>query len=245
MAKITFQQKYGVTPDAVLNSLEITFKAKGLYGFIQSKPDGWRFSAYRISKQGKDGIDSVKSGLQELEEAGLLERIKYQNKKGEWLCDYILKEPAKALGGISTKGKSNAGKSNEGKAANISKTESSKTESRETDESLAAAEATAGQSGKKFSQQGAEIIEAFIAINPACAKMYGNKTQRQACDDLIEMHGFEVILNIVRNVLPRTNDMPYITTITTPKQLLDKYATLASQVRSSKNQSKAKAPVFM
>jgi hypothetical protein len=37
-----------------------------------SRPDGWRFASRRIAERGKDGRDSVLSGLSELREAGLL-----------------------------------------------------------------------------------------------------------------------------------------------------------------------------
>lgn len=244
MAKITFQKKYGVTPDSILNSLDLSFKAKGMYGFIQSKPDGWHFSAYRISKQGKDGIDGVKAGLQELEAAGLLVRIQGKSKDGGWnQIDYQLIDPD--VCGFTVGGKAVDGKTVDGKATNISKTENSKTESSKTKTSIASAEAAAEPEKEKHNPLGAEIIEAFGEINAACKKMYGHKVQRQACDDLIAEHGFDVVLKIVKTVLPKTNDMAYITTITTPKQLLDKYATLASQVRSQKSTQAQKAPVFM
>lgn len=74
------------------------------------------------------------------------------------------------------------------------------------------------------------IIESFVTINPACANMYGNKTQRKACEDLISSYGFEEVKNCVQNVLPRTNGQPYFPTITTPVQLRDKWIALKSAV---------------
>lgn len=75
-----------------------------------------------------------------------------------------------------------------------------------------------------------KIIEQFSLINPACKKMYGNKTQRKACEDLIETYTFEEVMNCVTNVLPRTNGQPYFPTITTPVQLRDKWVSLKSAV---------------
>lgn len=59
----------------LLNNPEISFKAKGLYSFMYSKPDDWKFSIKRISLQAKESLDAIRSGLQELEKHGYLERI--------------------------------------------------------------------------------------------------------------------------------------------------------------------------
>jgi hypothetical protein len=75
-----------------LNSVDISFKAKGLYAYIQSKPDNWEFSAERIAKQVKEGLPSVVSALKELENFGYLVRKRYQNNKGFWIVDYLLYE---------------------------------------------------------------------------------------------------------------------------------------------------------
>lgn len=93
----------------------------------------------------------------------------------------------------------------------------------------------------KFTQEGAEILKAFETINPACKKMYSNKTQRQACEDLIAIYGFERIKNIIQNTLPKTN-LIFFNHIATPIQLLNGYSRLEADVykhqekiRSQKN----------
>lgn len=80
-----------------------------------------------------------------------------------------------------------------------------------------------------------KLIEKFIEVNPACSKMYGNKTQRQACNDLIETYGFEEVQNCIVNVLPKTNGTEYFPTITTPVQLRDKWVSLKSAVSKKRN----------
>lgn len=92
MAKLTIKNRYGVAPNELLNSEALSLKAKGLYVLIQSKPDNWSFSALRISKQNKDGIDSIKSALKELELAGYLKRLPARDENGKWDgYDYILR----------------------------------------------------------------------------------------------------------------------------------------------------------
>lgn len=88
--KLVVKNRFGTIPNEILNSKLLSFKAKGLYGYIQSKPDDWAFSEKRISEQTGEGITSVKSGLAELESCGLLVREKYQDEKGYWRILYIL-----------------------------------------------------------------------------------------------------------------------------------------------------------
>ena len=66
-----------------------------MYAFIQSKPENWEFSAEKISRLLREGLPSVKSSLQELEENGYLTRRRYQNSKGFWEVEYILFENPK------------------------------------------------------------------------------------------------------------------------------------------------------
>ena len=76
----------------MVNNLEISLKAKGLFAYIQSKPDGWDFSAERIAKYLKEGLQSVSSALKELEKSGYLIRQKKQNEWGHWEIEYVLNE---------------------------------------------------------------------------------------------------------------------------------------------------------
>lgn len=54
-------------PNALLNQSDISLKAKGLFAYIQSKPDGWDFSSERIANDHTDGRDGIRSALKELE----------------------------------------------------------------------------------------------------------------------------------------------------------------------------------
>jgi Uri superfamily endonuclease len=92
MAKIKIVNRYATIPNKLLNSTMISLKAKGMYAYIQSKPDDWEFSAERISRQLKEGLPSVISALKELETNGYLIRHRYQNNKGFWVVDYLLHE---------------------------------------------------------------------------------------------------------------------------------------------------------
>lgn len=77
---------------------------------------------------------------------------------------------------------------------------------------------------------GAEIIKAFEVVNPACSRMYGNTTQRKACDDLIATYGLEQVLKIIE-LLPQTNGREFFPNITTPLLLRDKWVSLGNAMR--------------
>lgn len=93
MPKLYIKNRYGVIPNELLNSTSLSLKAKGLFGFLQSKPDGWSFSVERIAKQSKDGKDAVRSALKELELSGYLYRYAIKSDDGQWAgYQYILSD---------------------------------------------------------------------------------------------------------------------------------------------------------
>ena len=126
MGKLIIINRYGTIPNDLLNSIHISFKAKGMYAYIQSKPDNWEFSAERISKQVKEGLPSVISALKELENFGYLARNRYQNNKGFWVVDYLLYEIPIEENLIT--GKPNEENPNIGKQSNNSNIDYSKQE---------------------------------------------------------------------------------------------------------------------
>ena len=88
MAKLIIKNRYGIIPNELLNNPDISLKAKGLYGYLQSKPDNWKFSANRISYQNKEGIDAIRRTLQELEGSGYLERKLAYDKQKKRISGY-------------------------------------------------------------------------------------------------------------------------------------------------------------
>lgn len=71
--------KYAGLGNDVLQCRNLSLKAKGLLGYLVSKPEGWSFSAKRIAKEIKEGYEAILSGMKELETVGLLVREKVAN----------------------------------------------------------------------------------------------------------------------------------------------------------------------
>lgn len=90
MPKLKVSNRFGIIPNALLNDPNISWKAKWLFGYLQSKPDEWDFAVNRIVNDAKDGRDGTTNGLIELEKFGYLHRSKFKNEKGQWDIEYTL-----------------------------------------------------------------------------------------------------------------------------------------------------------
>ena len=66
------KQPFGWEPLSIINNKDISMKAKGLWLYMNSKPEGWNFAADRIAEDCSDGRDSIRAGLRELLDNGLL-----------------------------------------------------------------------------------------------------------------------------------------------------------------------------
>lgn len=87
-----------------------------------------------------------------------------------------------------------------------------------------------------------ELIKLFEEVNPNCKTMYGNKTQRSACEYLIEEYTFEVVSNVIKH-LSKTNVIPYFPHISTPDELKKKWTKLEDAFQRYKLEKKKKETI--
>ena len=82
MAKIkkVYQKQFTTVDNTILNDESVTWKAKGLFTYLWSKPDNWNYSVKEVSRHAKDGRDSTSDGVQELEAHGYLKREQIKKK---------------------------------------------------------------------------------------------------------------------------------------------------------------------
>lgn len=85
-----------------------------------------------------------------------------------------------------------------------------------------------------------DLIEAFTIINPACKKMYGNTSQRQAAKDLIDTYTFDRVMIVITKTLPKTNATAFFPTITTPHQLFTDWSKLEAAILKYKSRQDIK-----
>lgn len=223
MSKLIIKNKYGITPNELLNNSNISLKVKGLYGYLQSKPDGWKFSEPRIRKQMREGRDAIQNTLKELEELGYLQRISVKNEKGRWDgYDYILYE--KPYNGKSVRRKI----SKTGFPLTLSNKDNSNKDIVKKSNIIA-----------KQSFAGNEIndlIELFKSVNPSYERLFGNTTQREAVKRLLKKYGREKLERIIK-FLPEIFGKQYAPVITTPYLLESKMANLISYIKQNENKS--------
>ena len=80
---------FTIIQNEIINSGKISLKALGLFLYLKSKPKDWRFSTYKIREEIKDGFDSIRSSLQELEDLKLIQRKKIKNEKGQFGFKFV------------------------------------------------------------------------------------------------------------------------------------------------------------
>ena len=233
MAKLIIRNRYGVIPDELLNNPNISLKAKGLYGYLQSKPDGWKFSAKKISFQSKEGVDAIRRTLQELERFGYLKRRLAYDKQKKRISgyDYILysKPIIQKTNPIENQ--------SIGFSDNLSNIDNSNIDIVRKNKNIAK-QSFAGE-GKKIN----DLIKLFEPINPSYEKLFKNKTQRQALTQLLRRYGEETLTMII-NTLTQTNSMKFAPVITTPLELEKKLGKLIAFVKRKKSENKINTTII-
>ena len=79
-------QPFGWEPNEIIFNPNLSLKAKGLWLYMNAKPDGWHFASERIAKENAEGITSIRAALKELAQAGLLK----WKKQGDGRIIYTL-----------------------------------------------------------------------------------------------------------------------------------------------------------
>lgn len=89
--KKVYKTKYTVIDNTVIEDTKLSWKAKGLFTYLWSRPDNWNFYVSEVAKHARGSRDQVMTGLEELETAGYLLRSRKRDKNGrltsenEWL----------------------------------------------------------------------------------------------------------------------------------------------------------------
>ena len=95
MAKIRVfkETDYTVLDNGIFRDKNLSLKARGLLVTMLSLPEKWNYTIEGLSVILKDGKDSIRSTLKELEEVGYLVRNRIRNDKGQLTeTEYIVYE---------------------------------------------------------------------------------------------------------------------------------------------------------
>lgn len=94
---------YTVMSNHHLRNTDLSLKAKGLLSLMLSLPENWDYTTKGLSMICKDGIDSINSGIKELETNGYVIRRRLRNEKGQLTTtEYTIFEQPQSLDIIDT-----------------------------------------------------------------------------------------------------------------------------------------------
>lgn len=85
--------RFAMIANEALEDGSLTWRARGVLAYLLSRPEGWSTSAERLaamSPKGKEGRDSMRAVLNELEAAGYVRREKIQDSRGRWSTTLVV-----------------------------------------------------------------------------------------------------------------------------------------------------------
>jgi hypothetical protein len=84
------ENPYYVKARTAVVDKRLSWKAKGIHDYLMSKPDHWQANIEELAKASSDGIDAVRSGVNELIKYGYMKRMREVDDKGKvtgWRLD--------------------------------------------------------------------------------------------------------------------------------------------------------------
>lgn len=92
------ERSYVTIENVMFEDSRMSFKAKGILGYLLTKPDGWKVRIKDLMNHSNEGERSIRSGLKELQENGYLAYYRTKRKNGTfsgivWEYDDIPFEP--------------------------------------------------------------------------------------------------------------------------------------------------------
>lgn len=91
--RVEKNRDYSTINNTILRDRDISLKAKGLLVTMLSLPDEWVYSIEGLTKILKEGKDSIRSAIKELEEHGYVTRVQDRNSQGSFSgYIYIIRE---------------------------------------------------------------------------------------------------------------------------------------------------------
>lgn len=85
-----FYSNFTQVPNTITNDNKVSFKAKGLYLYMVSKPNKWEFSLNGIASQSKETKQSILNIMKELIKHGYMTKIKKRTNGRQATNDYKL-----------------------------------------------------------------------------------------------------------------------------------------------------------
>lgn len=81
---IQWDANFTLVPNELLHDTRLSYKARGLFVTIISVAETWDFTRAGLAVIARDGVESVNSGIRELEETGWLTWTQIRGENGRW-----------------------------------------------------------------------------------------------------------------------------------------------------------------
>lgn len=212
---------FTMVANEVLSREDLSLRAKGLYAYLFSKPDGWDFAAPRIADECKESKDIVFRVLKELENANLLSRRRLSSGRMEYHLSYASEpevEMSQPLFNLEEKAKKNF-------VETFGKTVQECSDKELMD--IVSGSIPSPTDGLN------DLIEEFKPVNPSYARLFSNKTQRGALTRVVQSIGFDKTRNAIRAAVA-VHGSAYAPTITTCVQLEERLGSLSAYVKKTR-----------
>jgi hypothetical protein len=86
--KNELKENFTQVPNQLIEDPNLSWKAKGIYLYLISKPTDWEFYMNHLKKQSTDGVTALRAGIKELEDAGYLVREKKYDPKTKQILGF-------------------------------------------------------------------------------------------------------------------------------------------------------------
>lgn len=93
--RVANRKQFAVISNATLQDSRLSWKARGVLAYLLSLPDDWVIIVEELVSRAPDGVDSLRSGLKELEKLGYISKRRTRDEAGkitgtEW---FVHEEP--------------------------------------------------------------------------------------------------------------------------------------------------------
>lgn len=192
-------------PNVATNDARLSWKAKGIFLYLASKPDSWQFYMDEIEQNATDGKTSLQSGLKELEKFGYLTRVRSFNDKNQFAgWDWILQIPDKAVSRLS--GIPANGNSDQRKTTPDNKTDSTKTDNSKTDINNWGADCPVEVAQDIYSEIQDKFKRVAAMAEPLSCKAIGRVMDKYMQEFPAYFPHHEVLQQVVSHCLGELND---------------------------------------
>lgn len=206
--RIQKDENYSVISNEPLNDDRLSWEARGVMGYLLTKPNNWIARNYDLEKQGKIGGYKMSRILKELKQAGYLSRIRYKKPDGTFEWETIVHEKS-TIPRLPIDGSPIDGSPINGKPRDIVNTESLNTNLINTKKYISATKVAAKNSETKadqkqcasiFSFEGEEDTEPVIPEKPLTVKPKGRrgaKAEKEEYDPLLKDQRIKIVGSIL------------------------------------------------